>query len=215
LKEKVGEMDQIFRELHKISDLLLSNKRFLHIKSCVDFAVQLAKIHEVDEDRVAVAGFAHDIFRDVKPDVLLRMAVAYRIRITKLERLNPILLHGKIAAEFVKRRFNLRDREILQAIAYHTSGKENLADIGKIVFLSDSLEENRIYDNINWLRQVAKQDLNQALFLIVENKIQYAIKRGLFILPETVRMWNWLIELQKGNSNWNWRGSAVDLNKSK
>ncbi len=196
-------MNQVLQELHRISKLLLSDKRFLHVKSCVDFAVQLAKIYRVDEDRVAIAGFAHDIFRDIKTDVLLKMAAAYKIRITKLERLNPILLHGKVAAEFVKRRFNLNDREILQAIAYHTSGKKNLSDIGKIVFLSDSLEENRIYDNVDWLRQVAKQDLDQALFLVTQNKILYAIKKGLFILPETVSMWNWLVRLRKEDSDWN------------
>lgn len=196
-------MKQILEELQRISKFLLSDKRLSHVKSCVNFAVELAKIYGIDEERVAIAGFAHDIFRDIKPKVLLKMADAYGMKVSELERLNPILLHGKVAAEYVKRRFNLHDREILEAIAYHTSGKENIKDVGKIIFLSDSLEENRIYDNVDLLRQTAKQDLNQALFLITANKIFYAIKRNLFILPETVRMWNWLVKLRKEDSNWN------------
>jgi len=125
------------------------------------------------------------------------------MRITELEKLNPILLHGKVAAEYIKRRFALHDRDILDAIAYHTSGKDHFSDIGKIVFLSDSLEENRIYDNVDWLREMSKEDLNEALFLTAGNKIQYAIRRGLFILPETVKMWNWLVKLRREDYKWN------------
>lgn len=196
-------MNQILDELHRVSKLLLSDDRLEHIRSCVSFAVQLAKIHGIDENRVTIASFAHDIFRDVGSTVLLKMATAYKIKINELERSNPILLHGKVAAEYLKRRFNLQDVEILEAIAYHTSGKENLGDVGKIVFLSDSLEENRIYENVDSLRQIAKNDLNQALILITANKIQYAIKRSLFILPETVAMWNWLVKFRKGDFTWN------------
>ncbi|HOJ87491.1 MAG TPA: bis(5'-nucleosyl)-tetraphosphatase (symmetrical) YqeK [Pseudothermotoga sp.] len=196
-------MNKILEELQRISKLLLGSERLSHVESCVNFAVQLARIHGIDEDRVVLAAFAHDIFRDVKPTVLLTMATVYRMRITELEKLNPILLHGKVAAEYIKRRFALHDRDILDAIAYHTSGKDHFSDIGKIVFLSDSLEENRIYDNVDWLREMSKEDLNEALFLTAGNKIQYAIRRGLFILPETVKMWNWLVKLRREDYKWN------------
>ncbi len=196
-------MKHILFELQRISRLLLKDKRFSHVQSCVNFAVQLANIHGVNEDRVKIASLAHDIFRDLEPPILIKMANAYKMKVTRLEKLNPILLHGKVAAEYVRRRFNIADKEILEAIAYHTSGKENLGDVGKIVFLSDSLEENRIYENVEFLRQMAKQDMNHALYLIVANKILYAVKRRLFLLPETVKMWNWLVQLRKEDSVWN------------
>ncbi len=196
-------MKHILFELQRISRLLLKDKRLSHVQSCVNFAVQLANIHGVNEDRVKIASLAHDIFRDLEPPILIKMANAYKMKVTRLEKLNPILLHGKVAAEYVRRRFNIADKEILEAIAYHTSGKENLGDVGKIVFLSDSLEENRIYENVEFLRQMAKQDMNHALYLIVANKILYAVKRRLFLLPETVKMWNWLVQLRKEDSVWN------------
>lgn len=196
-------MKHVLVELQRISRLLLKDKRLSHAESCVNFAVQLANIHGVNEDRVKIASFAHDIFRDLEPSILIKMASAYKVKVTRLEKLNPILLHGKVAAEYVRRRFYIDDKEILEAIAYHTSGKENLGDVGKIVFLSDSLEENRIYENVEFLRQMAKQDLNHALYLVVANKILYAVKRRLFVLPETVKMWNWLVQLRKEDSAWN------------
>lgn len=196
-------MKHILVELQRISRLLLKDKRLSHVESCVNFAVQLASIHGVNEDQVKIASFAHDIFRDLEPSILIKMASAYKVKVTRLEKLNPILLHGKVAAEYVRRRFYIDDKEILEAIAYHTSGKENLGDVGKIVFLSDSLEENRIYEDVEFLRQMAKQDLNHALYLVVANKILYAVKRRLFVLPETVKMWNWLVRLRKEDSAWN------------
>ncbi|MEJ5229645.1 MAG: bis(5'-nucleosyl)-tetraphosphatase (symmetrical) YqeK [Pseudothermotoga sp.] len=196
-------MQEILRSLEELCDKLLSKKRRSHVKSCMHFASELAEIHGVDVDRVKIASLAHDAFRDLKPSILLKMAIAYRIRITDLERLNPILLHGKIAAEYLRRRFNLTDREILQAVAYHTTGKEGLGKIGMILFLADSLEENRVYDDVERLRKIARENLDEALFMVAENKIRYALTRRLLLMPETVKMWNWLIKLRKDDKNWN------------
>lgn len=196
-------MQEILRSLEELCDRLLTKKRRSHVKSCVRFASELAEIHNVDVNRVKIATLAHDAFRDLKPTILLKMATAYKIRITDLERLNPILLHGKIAAEYLRRRFNLTDREVLQAVAYHTTGKEGLGKVGIILFLADSLEENRVYDDVERLREIAKENLDEALLMIAENKIRYALMRRLLLMPETVKMWNWLIRQRRDDKNWN------------
>ena len=111
---------------------------------------------------------------------------------------NPILLHGKVAAEFVKRRFKINDSDILTGIAFHTSGYKDLGIYGKVLFLADSLEETRTYPNVNKLRELAFKDIEVAYFEVLRNKIIYALSRDLLILPESVESWNNLIMKKKG-----------------
>ncbi|KUK03847.1 MAG: Metal dependent phosphohydrolase [Thermotoga sp. 50_1627] len=157
-------------------------------------------MHCINEERVTVACLAHDAFRDVSTSKLLKIARAYGIEPNGMELAHPVLLHGKIAAEYLKRRFKIEDREILEAVAAHTSGKPNMGEIAKIVFLADSLEETRVYEGVEDLRRLAEQDLDEAVIQTLRSKVCYAMKKEYLLLPETIEMWNWLLQNKRPKS---------------
>ncbi|MEN3007514.1 bis(5'-nucleosyl)-tetraphosphatase (symmetrical) YqeK [Pseudothermotoga sp.] len=186
-------MQQIVEKLSQLLNLLVGPKRLRHILSCSEFARKLAKIHKIDEQKVLLACLSHDMFRDIPAPKLLRMAKAYNIEPSELELKHPVLLHGKIAAEYLKRRFKIEDVEVLEAIAYHTSGRADVSSVAKIVFLADALEENRVYEEVEELRKLAEHDLDEALIRTLRSKVCYAMKKEYLLLPETIEMWNWLL----------------------
>lgn len=110
------------------------------MRSVVEFSRKLGEIYGADLNKIELAALSHDLFRDVPPRKLLKMARAYGLKISELERTHPVLLHGKVAAEFLKRRFNVEDEEVLNAVAYHTSGHVSFGTVGQILFIADSLE---------------------------------------------------------------------------
>lgn len=168
--------------------------------SCCELARKLAKIHLVEEDKVVVACLAHDAFRDVPTIKLLRIARSYGIEPSEMELEHPVLLHGKIAAEYLKRRFKFSDQDVLDAIAFHTSGKSGMNEVGKIVFLADALEETRVYEGVEDLRRLAERDLDEALIQTLRSKVCYAMKKEYLLLSETVEMWNWLLRKKRPRS---------------
>ncbi|MCS7175162.1 bis(5'-nucleosyl)-tetraphosphatase (symmetrical) YqeK [Pseudothermotoga sp.] len=186
-------MQQIVEKLSQFLNLLVGPKRLRHILSCSEFARKLAKIHKIDEQKVLLACLSHDMFRDTPAPKLLRMAEAYNIEPSELELKHPVLLHGKIAAEYLKRRFKIEDVEVLEAVAYHTSGRAGVSSVAKIVFLADALEENRVYEEVEELRKLAEHDLDEALIRTLRSKVCYAMKKEYLLLPETIEMWNWLL----------------------
>ncbi|MCX7812942.1 MAG: bis(5'-nucleosyl)-tetraphosphatase (symmetrical) YqeK [Pseudothermotoga sp.] len=186
-------MQQIVEKLSQFLNLLVGPKRLRHILSCSEFARKLAKIHKIDEQKVLLACLSHDMFRDIPAPRLLRMAEAYNIEPSELELKHPVLLHGKIAAEYLKRRFKIEDVEVLEAVAYHTSGRAGVSSVAKIVFLADALEENRVYEEVEELRKLAEHDLDEALIRTLRSKVCYAMKKEYLLLPETIEMWNWLL----------------------
>jgi len=191
-------------ELIQTLKLLVTPRRLRHIYSCCNFARKLAKLHRVDEQKVTVACLAHDAFRDVPASKLLKIARAYGIETNEMELAHPVLLHGKVAAEYLKRRFKIEDQEILEAVSAHTSGKPYMSEIAKIVFLADSLEETRVYEGVEDLRKLAEQDLDEAVIQTLRSKICYAVKKEYLLFPQTVEMWNWLL--------WNKRPRPLTVN---
>ena len=53
------------------------------------------------------------------------------------------MLHGKLGAYYAKEEFNIKDKDVLNAIAYHTTGRPNMSLLEKIVFVADYIEPNR------------------------------------------------------------------------
>lgn len=193
-------MQTIINELTRALNLLLSPRRRRHVFSCCEFARKLANLHGVDLERITIACLAHDAFRDVSTSKLLKIARAYGIEPSEMELEHPVLLHGKVAAEYLRRRFKLDDSEIIDAVAFHTSGKPNMGSVAKILFLADALEETRVYEGVEHLRKLAEKDLDEALIQTLRNKVCYAMRKEYLLLPETVEMWNWLLQNKRPRS---------------
>ena len=87
--------------------------------------------------------------------------------------------HQYAGAYVAQRHFGVDDEEILNAIRYHTSGRPDMGDIEKLIFLADMLESERIYEGVDELRTLfwkgddLDECLEEALYqtlLFLENK---------------------------------------------
>lgn len=104
----------------------------------------------------------------------------------------PPVVHQYTGAYLAERVFGISDGEILDAIRYHTSGKENMSALGKLVFLADMLEEGRDFEGIGFLRAALERDLDECLLLCLERQIGY-LKNGrvkdIYALTEQAYAW--------------------------
>ncbi len=171
---------------------MVSSQRAAHVERMEEDGKKLAKVHDLDESKVTLAVCAHDLFRDTKPDKLLKMANVWNVKITKEERYLPLLLHGKVASEYLKRRFNVEDVEILDAVSYHTSGMPTNSKIVKALVVLDTTEHGRNFDGVEELRKIVWRSLDDGYAAVIKNKICYALLHDLLILEKTVQTWNYL-----------------------
>ncbi len=90
------------------------------------------------------------------------------------EERNPSLLHGKVGAFMAKNKYGITDEEILSAITWHTTGKDNMTDLEKIVFCADYIEPGRTKQpHLEELRSIALSDLDMLTFRILEDTVEY------------------------------------------
>ena len=120
----------------------LSEERAKHIFGTTTMCEKLAKIYGVDVEKAKLVGAAHDIAKEFSKEETLKYIKENDIEIDEIEKENLGLLHGKLAADIVKKKYGFDD-EMVDAIKYHTTGYTNMSLLAKILFAADALEEGR------------------------------------------------------------------------
>ena len=93
--------------------------------------------------------------------------------------------HQFSGAYVAEKFFGVKDEDVLNAIRYHTSGRENMSPLEKLVFLADMLEEGRTFDGVERLRELFFEDLDKCLKAALFHSIDYLQKKNADIYPLT------------------------------
>lgn len=162
------------KEIESKLEKELSRKRFLHSISTKDTAIELAKIYNYNIYKAALAGLLHDCARGLNNDEILNLSKKYNLTLNNAEKSNPNLLHAKLGAIIAKEVYNVNDREILDSIECHTTGKPNMAILDKIIYIADYIEPSRTeIKNIDIIRELSKISLDKAMVEILKNTINF------------------------------------------
>lgn len=177
--------------------------RVEHILRVEQTAAQLAQQHQLDIDQAAQAGLLHDLAKYFPPQRLLAMARTEGLAITSVDEANPCLLHADVSALVARDQFQVDDPEILAAVANHTLGQPEMSPLSCIVFLADSLEPGRgSTPELEAIREVARQDLHQAVWITCDRTLNQLLKTQKSIHPRMVLTRNWALASAKaGKSN--------------
>lgn len=169
---------EIFELQQKLSRKL-AEKRFYHSLGVQATSFAMAIQIGADADTVEkanLAGLMHDCAKYLSDEKMLMRCKKYNLAISEVETRNPYLLHGKLGAYYAEYKYGIIDADILSAITYHTTGKPDMTLLEKIVFTADYIEPNRSENQIpdlNEIRKLAFDDLDKAVYRILENTLYY------------------------------------------
>ena len=199
LKERdLIKMEKIEKMKEDLKNIL-SERRYIHSIGVMEMCEKLAKIYKVDVEKAKIAGLLHDNAKEMSPEEMLDYVKKNNIEITEIEKINTPILHGKIGADIAKKKYGV-DKQIEDAIKYHTTTNIKMDTLAKILYVSDKIEMNRMSDeyNIQEEREVAKKDLDRAVLMIIDSNIESLIKKGKLIEQESIETRNKiLIEMLK------------------
>ena len=106
---------------------------------------------------------------------------------------NTELWHAPVGAYLVEKEAGITDQEILDAIAYHTSGRVGMSLLDKIIYLADYIEPGRSFPGVAEVRLTAKENLDHAVIQALGNTVVFLMKRNQAIYPDTFKTYNDLI----------------------
>ncbi len=137
----------------------LSRERLLHSLNTAVLCVRYAVRFGASPDEAAVAGLLHDCAKQ-----LPIAGQSVRARKVMGEPLpDNSLLHAPAGQIYAAERYGIDNESILSAIRYHTTGRENMTTLEKIVYLADKLEPARDYTDLTAIRALAEKDLDAAV----------------------------------------------------
>ena len=165
--------EMYFEELKKKLEIEIGQKLFRHSIGTMEEAEKLASVYGCDMSKAKIAGLLHDCGKGTCKDNLK---------------------HAKKSAEIARLKFGVKDKDIINAIMYHTTGRVNMTLLGKIIFIADKIEPNRHYEGVEEIRKEAYTNIDAAIIKSLESTIEYVKNRNMVLDMESVNTLNYLKE---------------------
>ncbi len=174
---------------------MLPSKRLIHSINVSKCAVKLSGIYGYDKEKARIAGLIHDSAKYFNKEQVQEYVTKFNIELDSLESNNIALSHSLLGSYVAQEIFNIDDEEIIDAIKYHTTGREEMTLLDKIIYIADIIEEGRYFRGIDGLRELAfGGKLEEALILSFNNTIRLVINNNQLIHPRTVNARNYILK---------------------
>ena len=177
-----------FNELKEIVKSKMNLKRFTHTLGVVEMSEKLAKIYNADIEKCKVAALLHDICKEMDMEYIKNICKNnFMNELSEEDLENNEILHGFAGAYYVKNELGVNDKEILNAIKYHTIGAKNMTLVEKIVYIADAIEYGRNYPSVVEIREETFKNLDKGILMEIEHKEKYLESIGKKSHPNTYK----------------------------
>jgi predicted HD superfamily hydrolase involved in NAD metabolism len=175
----------------------LTEHRYIHTIGVMDTSIELAKKYGVDENKAELAAIFHDYakFRDKEE---MRNIILEQNMPQDLLAHHDELWHAPVGAYLVEKEVGIKDKDVLEAIKCHTSGKINMTSLDKVLYVADYIEPGRDFPGVEEVRESAKASLDIAMIQAMKNTISYLLKRNQPVYPDTFHAYNDMTMKVKG-----------------
>ena len=187
------KIDKLIKKVDKYTKKSVKKSRYEHSVRVAQMCSQLCKKFGMDEKIGYLAGIGHDMCKEFNYKKMIELASKYDCPIMEFELKKPSLLHGRAAAVMMKKKFKIENHEILEAVAFHTTGTLNMCDLTKCLFLADKIEPGRPQSTEEYRENLLKLDLPSLFLSVLNENYEYLIKNGIEIdnnTKEIVKFYN-------------------------
>ena len=176
-------------EIKKKVKELVNEERYEHSLLTGEAARLLAKRYGYDEEIAYIVGISHDIAKDFSDDENKYWIHKYNLDERLLDNDYRKMIHADIGAVVCKEWFNFSD-EMCNAIKYHTVANEEMSLLDKIIFIADKIGRNDIPEDLKDLKDIALNNIDEAIVVFLENERIMLNKKGYDLLPGAVVLLN-------------------------
>lgn len=164
----------------------LPEKRLIHTANVITCALDKAKPLGLNRDDVFTACALHDIAKYINPEKFPDCVLP--------ENMPKPVVHAYLGEYFAREKLGIKNQDILNAIKYHTSGRANMSNLEKLVFVADMIEEGRTYDGVEKLRQIYNIDFEECFKECLKEEMQHLKNKQTEIFYQTVNAYNYYME---------------------
>ncbi len=168
----------------------LSPKRFRHSCNVARAARQLAQRYGGDMEKAYFAGLLHDICKEFPYEEQRELMLSGDFEPDAAELYSKKLWHGIAGARFLQTEFGVTDEDILNAVRFHTVGREGMSLLEEIVYMADLISDERDFKGVGKMRKLAHENLQNAMLESLRQASQSVLKKGGLLPQYTVSAYN-------------------------
>lgn len=198
----MNENDNLILQIDKDNKKNLSSHRYAHTWAVAYTAAALSMRYGYNIEDARLAGVLHDCAKYMSDNDLINICIQNKETISEVEYDNPQLIHAKAGSIIAKTIYNITDPYILNAVRYHTTGRPNMTDIEKTIFVADYIEPlRRPLPNLDIIRKTAFIDINKSIEMILKSTLDYLAENGAIIDDTTRATYNYYVSLNNSSNN--------------
>lgn len=181
---------------HKYTELLrarLSGRRFEHSVNVAREAVRLAEKYGADREKAELAGLLHDIMKEESGESQMRYIRVLDKRPDPVLVDSPWLWHGPAAAGYLYRELKIRDRDVLNAVKYHSTARAGMSLLEKIIYLADYTSAERTFSDVGEMRKRVDKELSSAMLFALAYSLGHLSSKERPIHPDALAAYNEIV----------------------
>jgi len=168
----------------------LNEKRYHHSLCVADEARRLAEKYGGDVEKCYLAGLLHDITKNLSETEHLQIFETFGIMLNAIEMNAEKLWHAISGSAYIENILNLNDKELIDAVRYHTTAKADMSLTAKILYLADFTSADRDYDDVDIMRNKVEISINDAMLYALQYSIKDLTERGKAVHIDTIEAYN-------------------------
>ena len=186
----------------------MSPKRFRHTVAVEDMVARLCALYCPEHTlTLRAAALLHDLTKELSLSEQVELSRTLGIPVKNADLLSPKTFHARTAAARIAVDFpQFSDPMILDAVRWHTTGREGMTLTEQLLYLADYIDESRTFPNCVLLRRYffgaspetlcdgeRKRLLRDTLILSFDMTIRDLLEEGTPIAADTVKARNTLL----------------------
>lgn len=163
-----------------------------HILSTRELAVRIAKKYDVDIYKTSIAALCHDLGKRYKDEEMKKIILKYDKK-EYPKYITGALLHARVSSIIAENEFDIKDKDILNAIESHTTGHKDMNMLEKIIYAADYLEPTRKIGTADKIREKIFIDFDEAFLEVVLESINFVLSKKEYLSDKTIELYNSLV----------------------
>lgn len=167
----------------------MKEKRWKHSLSVGSLAKEMAKSNGLNEMTAYIAGIFHDVAKEMDYDSSFEiMNKYYQEHINK-----PIpVWHQWLSAYVSENKFLIKNKEILDAIMWHTTANIPMSKIAKCVYCADKLDPLRDYDSSSEI-ELCLKNIDEGFKQCLIEFYEYFTKSGFQVDDDFLKIYDYYV----------------------
>ncbi|MBQ7320774.1 MAG: bis(5'-nucleosyl)-tetraphosphatase (symmetrical) YqeK [Clostridia bacterium] len=187
----------------------MSEKRYRHTVEVERMAERLGALYAPAQIMILrAAALLHDITKEFSLQTQLQTLQKFGIITYYSDEISPKTLHARTAALLIPRLYpEFADPAVIDAVRWHTTGREGMTLCEKLIYLADYIDMSRTFPDCVELREMfwgadpermneeeRQAHLRAVLLSSFDRTVRGLLEEGALISPETMLARNELVE---------------------